>query len=223
MGWLDAAGSRCYDALAMVPDSLTAEYPGGGKPTIVVGVLSDTHLPYRMKRLPDEVLPLFRDADLILHAGDVDRVEYLAKLTALAPFHAVRGNPHFLDLSDGGSELPTEMRLTIAGHNVVVSHGGWDNLWTQANDWMRQKLLRRGRHRLNRRIAGRLARLYPEARVIIFGHTHLAYQAWHNATLFFNPGAVCPTRGQIPSVGRLRLGPDTIEAEVVQLGERVRR
>jgi putative phosphoesterase len=185
--------------------------------TIAIGILADTHLPYRMQRLPDKVLHIFRDVDLILHAGDVDRIEYLGDLAALAPLHAVQGNPHFWDLSDGGRDLPAELQLTIAGHKVVVSHGGWPSFWSKAGDWLVENLLKYSLDMLNQRIANRLARRYPQADIIFFGHSHQPYQAWHHRTLIFNPGAVCPTRRQVPSVGKLYLGPDNIEAEVIPL------
>jgi putative phosphoesterase len=184
---------------------------------ITVGVLSDTHLPYRIRRLPDEVFHIFQDVDLILHAGDVDRIEYLSDLAELAPLHAVRGNLHFADLSDGGRELPVELQLTIAGRNVVINHGGWSSIWSQAGDWFVETLFRPTKDKLNQRIANRLAYLYPQTDVILFGHSHRPYRAWHNKTLIFNPGAVCPTVRRIPSVGRLYLGPNTVEAEVVPL------
>jgi predicted phosphodiesterase len=185
--------------------------------TVTVGVLSDTHLPYRMDRLPDQIHQAFQDVDLILHAGDVDRIEYLDGLTSLAPLHAVRGNPHFKDFSDGGRDLPVEWQLTIAGHSVVVNHGGWPGFWSQAGDWFVQYLLRPGQDVLNQRIANRLAQIYPQANLIVFGHSHRPYQTWHNRTLIFNPGAVCPTRRQVPSVGKVYLGPGTVEAEIISL------
>lgn len=187
--------------------------PGG----VALGVLSDTHLPYRMQRLPRAVFDIFRDVDIILHAGDVDRVECLRDLAALAPLHAVRGNPHLFDLSDGGSDLPADVQLTLAGYRVVVNHGGWPSFWSQAGDWLIENLFRPDKDEFNRRTADRLARLYPDADIIVFGHTHRAYQAWHNRTLVFNPGAVCFTRRQIPSVGRLYLGLDGIQAKVIRL------
>jgi len=185
--------------------------------TAIVGVLSDTHLPYRLQRLPDQLFHIFRDVDLIIHAGDVDRIEQLNDLAALAPLHAVRGNLHFADLSDGGRDLPVDLRLTVAGRRVVVNHGGWTGLLSVAGDWFVESLIRPGGRRLNVRIADRLARLYPQADVIIFGHTHRLYQGWHNGIFLFNPGAVCPTPGRIPSVGMLYLGPDTIETEIIPL------
>ncbi len=185
--------------------------------TITVGVLSDTHLPYRMQHLPDEVFHIFQDVDLILHAGDVDRIGYLSDLAALAPLHAVRGNLHFTDLSDGGHDLPLNLQLTIAGRSVVVDHGGWPDFWSKAGDWFVENLFRPGKDLLNQRIAGRLVQLYPQADVIIFGHSHRPYRAWQHNTLIFNPGAVCPTLRQVPSVGRLYLGPGIAEAEVIPL------
>jgi putative phosphoesterase len=182
-----------------------------------IGILSDTHLPYRMQKLPYMIFDIFRDVDIILHAGDVDRIHLLQNLAALAPLHAVRGNPHFTDFSDGGRDLPLELQFTIAGRQVVVTHGGWPHLWSQASDWFFENLFRPDKDVLNRRIAKRLARRYPHADAVVFGHSHRSYQAWHNGTFIFNPGAVCPTRGQVPSVGKLYLEAGTIKAEVVPL------
>ncbi len=187
--------------------------------TVVVGVLADTHVPHRMSRLPDAVLRIFEGVDLILHAGDVDRIEQLHELAALAPLHAVRGNLHFRDLSDGGRDLPAELQLTIAGRRVVVNHGGWPHFASKAVDWLVESFLGVGGDRLNRRIAARLVHMYPQADMIIFGHSHQAYQAWHGQTFIFNPGGVCPTRRRVTSVGKLYLGPDTVEAEVIPLSE----
>ncbi len=185
--------------------------------TVIVGVLSDTHLPYRLQRLPDQVFHIFQDVDLIIHAGDVDRIKYLNDLAALAPLHAVRGNLHFADLSDGGRDLPVDLSLAVAGRRVVANHGGWTGLLSVVGDWFVESVVKPGGHRLNVRIANRLARLYPQADVIVFGHTHQPYQAWHNGVLIFNPGAVCPTLGRATSVGMLYLRPDTIEAEIIPL------
>ena len=126
--------------------------------TVVVGVLADTHVPHRMSRLPEAVLRIFEGVDLILHAGDVDRIELLHELAALAPLHAVRGNLHFGDLSDGGLDLPVELQLTIAGRRVVVNHGGWPHFVSQAGDWIAERFLGLNADRLNRHIAARLAR-----------------------------------------------------------------
>jgi predicted phosphodiesterase len=191
-----------------------------GKASLTVGVLADTHLPFRLKRLPDQIPDLFRGVDMIVHAGDVDQLEHLHALQALAPLYAVRGNLHFkpTELSHGGLELPFELRFSLLGHRVIVNHGGWPNFWALAGDWFWEKMLERERKRANARIGRRLLRMYPEADVIIFGHTHRPYNTWHEGTLLFNPGGVAPGRKDAPSVGRLELSPGHVEATIIPLG-----
>ena len=72
-------------------------------PALVVGLLSDTHVPRRIKRLPKTVLDALAGVDLILHAGDVDDPAALEPLRAIAPVHAVRGNVHLHEFSGGGT------------------------------------------------------------------------------------------------------------------------
>jgi putative phosphoesterase len=149
-----------------------AELAASGKTRFTVGVLADTHMPYRMKQLPRAVFRAFDEADLILHAGDVDQIDCLQELASLAPLFAVRGNLHFTDLS----------------------HGGWYGLRSLAGDWFMEKLLEPGRKRANQRVARRLLTMYPQTDVIVFGHTHKPYQVRQGSTLLFNPGAVCRSR-----------------------------
>lgn len=191
-----------------------------GRETVLVGVMADSHLPNRLTSLPAKVFSLFEGAELILHAGDVDQPEYLVDLERIAPVLAVRGNPHVLELSDGGmGKLPQDLRLEIAGHKVVVNHGGWTGLPSLAADWFMEKLLSPGRQAVNVRIARRLLTQYPEADVIIFGHSHFPFEERHGRSLLFNPGGVCPFRHCPPSVGRLRLSRDLVEAHVLLLDE----
>ncbi len=201
----------------MVQDTYV-QLPGlADKSQCTIGVIADTHLPYRLEALPFQVSSLFKDVDLILHAGDVDDITYLDDLAQLAPLYAVRGNLHFFDLSDGGISLPVDLRLLIAGQRLVVNHGGWPHFGYLASDWFKEKLVDRGREDVNQRIGRRLLRQYPDADVIIFGHSHYHYQAQHGHTLLFNPGGVCRYRSCPTSVGILRLGPDLVEAHVIQL------
>lgn len=173
-----------------------------------VGILSDTHVPYRVKTLPQAVLDALGGVDLILHAGDVDKPGALEPLRRIAPVHAVRGNFHVLDLSSGGVSLPGAIELRLAGHRVVVTHGylpGPMGLWFKVRDVALRALERDEKERFNRRIARRLTALYPRADVIVFGHTHRVYVEWLGDTLLVNPGAVCPTLGERPSVAHLTL------------------
>ncbi|MEM5768671.1 MAG: metallophosphoesterase family protein, partial [Bacillota bacterium] len=57
-----------------------------------VGVLSDTHIPFRAKLLPNIVAETFKEVDHIIHAGDITGFEVLDTLASLAPITAVSGN-----------------------------------------------------------------------------------------------------------------------------------
>ena len=70
---------------------------------------------------------------------------------------------------------------------------------------------------LNQQAAHRLAQLYPEADVIVFGHSHRAHVEWVGHTLLVNPGAVCPTRREQPTVARMWLGAGRPEVEIIPL------
>jgi putative phosphoesterase len=186
-----------------------------------IGVLADTHLPHRLDRLPDKVLHLLQGSALILHAGDVDDSAFLESLRSLAPIYAVRGNWHFLDLSNGGAELPHEVHLTIQGWHLVLTHGhlpGLRGFLWKGYDFLQQKLLRQDRAAVNRILIARLRLRYPEADIIVFGHSHHPCRVWIDGTLFFNPGAVCPTHQEVPSVGRIVLSEGLVEATILPLG-----
>ena len=190
------------------------------KPIITAGVLSDTHLPYRMKTLPPAVMRAFVGVDIILHAGDVDRSEFLAPLRDIAPVHAVRGNVHLADGSSGGRDLPLVVQLTLAGREVVVVHGHQQGMWgalRKIPDIFLSAFVANANSKFNRRISRRLHREFPHADVVIFGHTHAPFEKRLGDTLFFNPGAVAPTRHMRPSIGFLRFWQDRVETEIVFL------
>lgn len=190
------------------------------RPSLRVGLLSDTHLPHRMKRLPTEMFDVFDGVDVILHAGDVDRPVELDPLREMVPVYAVRGNVHFLDLSSGGVSLPRQVELHLAGRRVLLTHGhspGLESLWVKGWDVVFRLVGASDKGRFNKCIACRLGRLYPGADVIVFGHTHRAYVGWMEDTLVVNPGAVAPTLRERPSVARMWLGHGEPEVEVVPL------
>ncbi len=188
------------------------------KPIITAGVLSDTHLPYRMKELPPAVVEAFSGVDIILHAGDVDRIEFLSPLRKIAPVYAVRGNVHLADGSSGGRNLPLKIQLTLAGREVVIAHGHQPGVWgalKKIPDIFLATFITDANCKFNRRISRRLHRIFPHADVIIFGHTHAPFEKRLGKTLFFNPGAVAPTQKMRPSIGFLRFWQDRIETEIV--------
>jgi hypothetical protein len=190
------------------------------KSSLLVGILSDTHVPYRIAELPSTVFDALEGVDVILHAGDVDRPEALKPLRRIAPVYAVRGNVHVLDLSSGGASLPRLVELRLVGHRVLVTHGhlpGPAGFWFKGRDVVLRLLGSSDKARFNELITHRLTALYPHADVIVFGHTHRAYVEWVGDILLVNPGAVCPTVREQPTVARMTLDHGKPQVEIVPL------
>ena len=94
-----------------------------------LAILSDTH-----GLLRPEVMEQLRNADVILHAGDLHKPEIVEKLRQYAPLHVVRGNndrnwaehlPHHLTVTLGGLTFrmvhnPKELPPNLDGVDVVV-------------------------------------------------------------------------------------------------------
>jgi uncharacterized protein len=84
------------------------------RPSILIGVISDTH-----GLLRPEALEALRGSDHIIHAGDVGSPEILEKLAAIAPVTAVRGN---VDKSAWSRKLPETAVLELGGVSIYVLH-----------------------------------------------------------------------------------------------------
>ena len=135
-------------------------------------VLADTHIRHgRNRRLPDVVYAELDRADVILHAGDLVELELLDELRGFAPVHAVLGNnDHALV-----GRLPETAVMTLAGVPVAMIHDSGGRV---------------GRER-------RMARRFPGARVVVFGHSHAPEnRPGLDGQLLFNPGSPTDRRAQ---------------------------
>jgi putative phosphoesterase len=141
--------------------------------TTTVLVLSDTHLrPGGRGRLPDSVYRALDAADAVLHAGDIVTADLLHELSGFAPVHAVLGNN---DLDPALSMLSEARLEVIDGVRVAMIHDSGP---------------RAGRE-------GRLRRLFPDADVVVFGHSHVPWNApGLDGQLLFNPGSPTERRTQ---------------------------
>src|SRR5262245_15197255 len=81
---------------------------------MLVGLISDTHGLVR-----PEALDTLRGSTLIIHAGDVGRLEVLDRLNAVAPTFAVRGN---VDTQSWAAALPTTEAVEAGPHLIWVLH-----------------------------------------------------------------------------------------------------
>jgi uncharacterized protein len=79
-----------------------------------IGAISDTH-----GLLRSQALAALAGCDPIIHAGDIGSLDVLARLGALAPVHAVRGN---VDHGAWSANLPLTQRIEIDGFRIYVLH-----------------------------------------------------------------------------------------------------
>src|SRR3990170_132192 len=79
---------------------------------MLIGLISDTHIPESRHELWPQVFDAFRDVDAILHAGDIHDLIVLDQLSDIAPLWAARGNGE--DGSGGRPVQPGHPRLREA-------------------------------------------------------------------------------------------------------------
>lgn len=145
-----------------------------------IAVLSDTHSPRHWKRCPPAVAAVLDGADLILHAGDVCLPETLEELSAFGPVSVVRGNNDGPDVAAWGA--PDELWTELAGVRVAMVHDSG---------------ARAGR-------GARLRRRFPEADLVVFGHSHIPWDQTHAGQRAFNPGSPTDRRRQpVGTMGEL--------------------
>lgn len=154
---------------------------------ITFGVLADTHIPDRAKALPKEIMDTFsmRSVDRILHAGDASSWKVVHALEKIAPVTIVQGNRDFLF----GLLVPKHQSLTINGIKLILTHGHRSVL-----HYLIDKLAYFREGYLFDRYYQQLHRDYPQADVIIFGHTHHQTARWVDGQLLFNPGVAYPCK-----------------------------
>jgi putative phosphoesterase len=186
----------------------------------IVGVISDTHIPHRLKEMPPRVYEQLTGCDLILHAGDLEDLQILEPLREIAPVYAVRGNVHWQS-STGlhDQDLPLSVTVPVDDHVIYMTHGHINFARTMLDKVMHFGT-RRPLTQLNQILVERLSRLKPkEADIVVFGHTHKPCAEWIDGTLYFNPGAVCRTMRPhvLPSMGRLVLNTDGVRVEWLPL------
>ena len=136
-------------------------------------IIADTHLPKRARDLPASVWDRVDRADVVLHAGDWVEPPLLDELEGRAKrLVACWGN------NDGDElrrRLPERADAELGGVRFTVVHetgasGGRDE---------------------------RMARLYPDTDVLVFGHSHIPWDATASTGLrLLNPGSPTDRRRQ---------------------------
>jgi putative phosphoesterase len=168
--------------------------------SLLLAIISDTHLPRGSRALPAACIERLRAADLILHAGDLVTADVLADLRSIGPpVDAVHGN---VDDHEVRALLPSARLVTAGAARIAMVHDAGP-------------------------AGGRLARLRARfassgADAVVFGHSHVPLHERDPATGFqiFNPGSPTDRRRQAThTMGQARIGEDgAVSFELIDLG-----
>jgi putative phosphoesterase len=157
-----------------------------------IAIISDTHMPRGDRTIPPGCLDRCREADAILHAGDLSDVAVLELLRALGPpVHAIHGN---VDTAAIRALLPPRLERPFEGVRLGMIHAPGPT-------------------------AGRLERLraaFPDCQAVVFGHTHMPEHAERDGFQIFNPGS--PTerrRAPVHTMGMARIADGAVAFELV--------
>lgn len=141
--------------------------------------------------LDPRVKELFAGVDHILHAGDVGTVWVSFELEQIAPVTAVSGN------TDLGMPLRETEVVELGGRKFLVHH--------IVNP-----------QSLDEDLQHKIAKARPD--VVVFGHTHKAFDRVVGGVRFFNPGySGKPKLSTARSVAILTVGHPDIQAEIIPL------
>lgn len=152
-------------------------------------LIADTHVPKRARELPTQVWDAIDNADAVFHAGDwvaaslLDQLEQRSRLLV-----GVHGNNDGADLRH---RLPETASITLEGVRFAMVH---------------ETGQAKGREL-------RCEAAYPEADVLVFGHSHIPWDTTAPKGLrLLNPGSPTDRRRQpsctymtaVADAGRLR-------------------
>ncbi len=137
--------------------------------SVRVAILSDTH-GFLDPRIADRV----SDCDYAVHAGDVGGADVLCAMHPRVQVVAVRGNndtlekwteseTHFLE------NLPEQAEIDLPGGKLVVVHGDDKRSLNERHRYLRDT--------------------HPDARAIVYGHSHKLIMDCESEPWVLNPGA----------------------------------
>jgi uncharacterized protein len=128
-------------------------------------IISDTHLPRGLRRIPDACVERLAAADLVIHAGDFTKIGVLKELESYCQVIAVHGN---VDEYDVRTVLPETTQVQAAGVTIAVIHDAGP---------------------AHRRL-DRLHQRFPDADAVVFGHSHQPlHEVAPDGFQIFNPGS----------------------------------
>ena len=158
-------------------------------------ILSDTHIKKGqslLSRLPEELISMIQNSDIVIHAGDFETMECYEELASLSKLEAVHGDtdsPELMKL------LPERKVVKIEGINIGIIHKG--QLTSENTDGLRYLAKEMG------------------VDILIFGHFHHPI-AHKTEVLLLSPGSATVPGIAEPSAIELEIKNRTVNGKIIR-------
>lgn len=143
--------------------------------TLRIGIISDTH-----GIIDPNVIEAIKDCDQIIHAGDICSARVVEQMHQLSDsVTAVAGNNDASGLwpieeTHVVNSLPHMAEIELPGGKLAIEHGHRHGMHQPCHDALRHS--------------------HPDARIVIYGHTHTMLIDSDQTPWVVNPGAAGHTR-----------------------------
>lgn len=161
---------------------------------MLIGLISDTHIPDRARVIPEKVLTSFKDVDLIIHAGDLTTTRVIDELEEIAPVIAIQGNMDRV----AGLKLPNAKIIEAEGVKIGVAHG---EVYPRGDT---QQLLYLARQ--------------LDVNILVSGHSHQPKIEQVEDVLLLNPGSPIVPRLADRTVMLLEINDKNVDVEIIKIG-----
>ncbi len=162
---------------------------------MLIGLISDTHIPERSDKIPEKVFEVFKDVEMILHAGDLVSKDVIQELENLAPTICVQGNMDRMY----GLKLPKREIIKIDNVTIGLDHG---------------EVYPRGDTQQLKYIGMEMG-----VDVLVTGHTHTPFIKELDKMVLLNPGSPTVPRLSDPSVMLVDVDYNDLDARIIKIGD----
>lgn len=162
---------------------------------MLIGLISDTHIPERANKIPEKVFEVFKGVEMIMHAGDLVSRDVLEELESVAPTLCVQGNMDRMY----GLKIPKREKITVENFTIGLDHG---------------EVYPRGDTQQLKYIGMEMG-----VDVLVTGHTHTPFIKELENLVLLNPGSPTVPRLSDPTVMLVDVEKNDLNAQIIKLGD----
>ncbi|QKQ98181.1 YfcE family phosphodiesterase [Candidatus Nanohaloarchaea archaeon] len=165
----------------------------------MIAVVSDSHVPTRAEKIPEEYREKMKEAELTVHAGDFAEKPVYNSIDEYGELVAVKGNCDFFDLPNSETFERKSLKFGVYHGTGINPRGDQETL-------------------------AKIAQEDLEADVLIHGHSHQEEIAKEDGVILLNPGSCTGVGGgsarpSNPTMMEVELEDGELEARILEKDE----